>query len=49
MLTDVMVNFMIEKCRKTYNLENAILKEKTVAENKVKFKFEKKGGAKITG
>lgn len=47
MLADVVVNFMITKCRKTYNLENAILKEKTVAENKVKFKFERKGGLKL--
>lgn len=47
MLADVVVNFMIQKCRKTYNLENAILKEKTVADNKVKFKFEKMGGLKL--
>ncbi len=47
MLADVVVNFMKQKCRKTYNLENAILKEKTVADNKVKFKFEKMGDLKL--
>ena len=41
MLIDQVVNFMIEQCRRTYNLQDATLKEKTVADNKVKFKFEK--------
>ena len=37
------MNYMREKCRKTYNLETAILKEKTIANNKIKFKFERNG------
>ncbi len=40
MLVDEIMNYMSEKCRKTYNLETAILKEKTIANNKIKFKFQ---------
>ncbi len=43
MLVDEIMNYMSEKCRKTYNLETAILKEKTIANNKIKFKFERNG------
>ena len=43
MLVDEIVNYMSEKCKKTYNLETAILKEKTIADNKIRFKFERNG------
>ena len=43
MLVDEIVNYMSEKCRKIYNLETATLKEKTIADNKIRFKFERNG------
>lgn len=41
MLSDLMVNYMNNGIKKTFDLEGSELKEKVIADKKVKFKFER--------
>lgn len=41
MLDDIVVNYMIKGIKETFSLQGAEMKEKTVAEGKVKLKFQR--------